>query len=44
MRSGGRVVFSLRFSTFDGAYVRCSGAEYIDVKGIIDGAFEINFE
>lgn len=44
MRPGGQVVFRLRFSTFDGAYVRCSGTEYIDVKGILDGVFEIEFE
>ena len=44
MRNGGQIVFRLRFNTDNGEYVRCTGDEYIDVKAILDGSFEIKYE
>lgn len=44
MRGGGSAVLRLRFATYNGEYVRCTGDEYIDIKGIIDGAVQIKFE
>jgi hypothetical protein len=44
MQEGGALVFRVRFQTDNGAYVRCTGNEYIELKAILDGRFEIRYE
>ncbi len=44
MKEGGELVFRVRFQTDNGAYVRCTGNEYIELRAILDGRFEIAYE